>query len=363
MDYEEGVRDVTSSNLISAISLGVLILPLLALWTSSLALARRDDNPAPLAFTYMKIVYPVAFLCVELPSDIFNTFSDYHRALIFQFAHFILEIAMRRLLMPRGPYEIPQAEPRHTAYMSNRLDALSSTLLDITDIFLILALFELGSSFLEHVTGKTSSFPLVIRYTLLLPAAIVLYLAIATHVRSYSILSGSFSTDEYGEHQLQADIESLEEWDTPLLTLWWAASFLLFLYPCLIWHKRKGNAQYLYVSLLLLKPLFLSFNLALLLRTCTLTSYQSTVTFLSATVLNLFNPVRQVMITTLDPEILECKVFMHDLYLVDDVLDYWVRFLIIAHIFAMGLPGNKGLWAAISQLYGAPVDIAKSTKE
>jgi hypothetical protein len=160
----------------------------------------------------------------------------------------MLEIAIRWLLMPRGPYEMPQAEPHRMAYMSNRLDALSSTLLDVTDIFLILALFELGSGFLEHVTGKTSSFPLVVRYTLLLPAAIVLYLAIATHVQSYSIWSKSFSTDEDGEFQVRADIESLEKWETLLLTLWWAASFLLFLYACFIWHRAKGNVQVLYVS-------------------------------------------------------------------------------------------------------------------
>ncbi|KAM6521824.1 hypothetical protein FALCPG4_011527 [Fusarium falciforme] len=319
MDSEDAIRDDTSSSLISAISLGVLILPLLALWTSSLSLARREDNPAPLAFTYMKIVYPVAFL----------------RALTFQFAHIMLEIAMRWLLMPRGPYEIPQAEPHRMAYMSNRLDALSSTLLDVTDILLILALFELGGGFLEHVTGKGSGFPLVVRCTLLLPAAIVLYLTIATHVQSYSIWSKSFSTDEDGEVQLQADIESLEEWDTPLLTLWWAASFLLFLYACLIWHKTKGNSQVL----------------------------DSTVTFLAATVLNLFNPVRQAVMTSLDLEVVGCKLVMHYLCLVDDMFDYWVRFLIIAHIFAMGLPGNKGLWAAMSQLYSAPLGIPRSTKE
>jgi hypothetical protein len=46
------------------------------LLTSSLSVARREDNPAPLAFTYMKIVYPVAFLCVEPPSYILNSISD-----------------------------------------------------------------------------------------------------------------------------------------------------------------------------------------------------------------------------------------------------------------------------------------------
>lgn len=275
----------------------------------------------------------------------------------------MLEIAIRWLLMPRGPYEIPQAEPHRMAYMSNRLDALSSTLLDVTDIFLILVLFELGGGLLEHVTGKGSSFPLVVRCTLLLPAAIVLYFAIATHVQSYSIWSKSFSTDEDGEVQLQADIESLEEWDTPLLALWWAASFLLFLYACFIWHKAKGNARVLDVSLTAFSTGFSCHSMSpLLSKTCILTPYQSTVTFLAATVLNLFNPVRQAVITTLDPEILECKLVKHYLYLVDDMLDYWVRFLIIAHIFAMGLPGNKGLWAAMSQLYSAPLDIARPTK-
>lgn len=38
-------------------------------------------------------------------------------------------------------------------YLSNRLDALSLTLLDISDIFLILALFESSNSLLERLTG------------------------------------------------------------------------------------------------------------------------------------------------------------------------------------------------------------------
>lgn len=160
----------------------------------------------------------------------------------------MLEIAMRWLLMSRGPYEILQAKPHRIAYMSDRFDALSSTLLDVTDILLILALFELGNGFLECVTGKSSNFPLVVRYTLLLPCAVVLYLTIATHVQSYSIWSKSLSTDEYGEFKLRADLEGSEEWDTPLLTLWWAASFLLFLYACFIWHKAKGNSEVLDVS-------------------------------------------------------------------------------------------------------------------
>lgn len=67
--------------------------------------------------------------------------------------------------------------------------------------------------------------------------------------------------------------------------------------------------------------------------------------------------------TSLDLEVVRCKLVMHYLYLVDDMLDYWVRFLIIAHIFAMGLPGNKGLWAVMSQFYNAPLDISRSTKE
>ncbi|KAJ4307660.1 hypothetical protein N0V84_012577 [Fusarium piperis] len=266
MDSEDGTREGMSSSLISAISLGVLILPLLALWTSSLSLARREDNTTPLAFTYMKIVYPVAFL-----------------ALTFQFAHVMLEIAMRWILVPRGPNEIPLAEPHRMAYMSNRLDALSSTLLDVTDIFLILVLFELGNDLLEHVTGKATSFALVVRYTLLLPAAIVLYLAIATHIQSYSISSTYFSTNEEGESQLQEDGDKLGEWDTPLLTLWWAASWL------------KEMLQFL----------------------------------------------MQAVMTTLDLDIVECKLIQDYLYLVDDILDYWVRFLVIAHIFAMGLPGDK----------------------
>lgn len=196
----------------------------------------------------MKVVYPVAFLCAKQSSDKLSRNSDSNRALTFQFAHAMLEVAMRWILVPRGPNEIPLAEPHQMAYTSNRLDALSSTLLDIADIFLILALFEIGNDFLEDVTGKAPSFSLVVRYMLLFPAGMVLYLVVATHVQGYSDYSAYFWASEDGESQLQENTNKPEAWDTPLLTLWWAASFLLFSYACFLWHKAKGNPQALDVS-------------------------------------------------------------------------------------------------------------------
>ncbi|KAM0433854.1 hypothetical protein ACHAPT_003797 [Fusarium lateritium] len=319
MDSEEAIRDEAWPSVISIVFLGVLILPLLAIWASSLFIIRREDNPSTMASTYMKIVYPVAFL-----------------SFAFQFAHLALEIWMRRILLSHNSNEIPPDDVAHRmSYMSYRLDALSSTLLDIADIFLVLALFELGNGLLSRLTGKLSSLFLVLRYTLLLPSAIVLYLAIATHIRGYSTWSRSFSTDEDTEQRLQEAMEELEEWDTPLLALWWAASFLLFAYATFLWSKAKGNAPVV----------------------------ESTVTFLAATVLNLFNPVRQAVMTTLDLDSARFKLANRYLYLIDDILDYWVRFFIIALIFVMGIPNNKGLWSAISQLYSTPLETARPIKE
>lgn len=67
--------------------------------------------------------------------------------------------------------------------------------------------------------------------------------------------------------------------------------------------------------------------------------------------------------TTLDLDTDGYQLIKDYLYLIDDVLDYWVRFFIIALIFAMGLPTEKGLWTIISQLYSAPLESARSIKE
>lgn len=72
--------------------------------------------------------------------------------------------------------------------------------------------------------------------------------------------------------------------------------------------------------------------------------------------------MKQAVITTLDLDMAGYRLIQDYLYLIDDILDYWVRFLIMAHIFVMGLPGNKGLWTTISQLHSAPLGIAGSTK-
>jgi hypothetical protein len=65
MDSEEPVRGELFPSETSAVLLGILIAPLLVLWISSLYLVRREDDPARMAFTYMKMVYPMALLCVK----------------------------------------------------------------------------------------------------------------------------------------------------------------------------------------------------------------------------------------------------------------------------------------------------------
>lgn len=135
--------------------------------------------------------------------------------------------------------------------MSNCLNALSSALLDATDVFLILTLFELGNGFLLFLTGKILSFCLVIRYAILVPSAVILYLAIATYIRGYSIWAKSFPMDEDSEQRIQKDIEELEKWDTPLLVLWGVASLLLVTYACFVSNKAKGKPLILDVSLFL----------------------------------------------------------------------------------------------------------------
>uniref|UniRef100_A0A0D2YFF2 Uncharacterized protein n=1 Tax=Fusarium oxysporum (strain Fo5176) TaxID=660025 RepID=A0A0D2YFF2_FUSOF len=144
MDSEEQIRDELFPSETSAVLLGILIPPLLILWISSLYLVRREDDPARMAFMYMKIVFPMALLALTL--------------------RFIHVMAMNKILVSHVSDETPLDEFLHCmVHVINRLDALSATLLDVTDVFLIITLFELGNGFLIYLTAKRSSFYLVVR--------------------------------------------------------------------------------------------------------------------------------------------------------------------------------------------------------
>ena len=100
----------------------------------------------------------------------------------------MLNIAMHKIVVSRAWDEIPWEElPHRLDYISTRLNTLSLMLLDITDVFLILTLFELGNGFLLCLTDKRSSVHLVVRYITLVPSGVVLNLTIATYIKSYSI--------------------------------------------------------------------------------------------------------------------------------------------------------------------------------
>ncbi|CAM1504957.1 Fc.00g105940.m01.CDS01 [Cosmosporella sp. VM-42] len=280
MDSEEPVRGDLFHSETSAVFLGILILALFILWISSLYLVRREDDPARIAFTYMKVVYPMAFFTQT-----------------FRFTHLMLNIAMHKILLSHASDETPPDEFLHRMnHISNRLDALSSTLLDATDVFLILTLFELGNGFLLCLTA-------------------VLYLATVTYIRGCSFWITSFSMDVDSEQRIRKDIEELEEWDTPLLILWVVASLLLLAYACFVSNKAKG------------KPLILD----------------STVIFLGPTALNLINPGRHLVITILDLDKDTRNINWQYFYLLDDILDYGVRFFIIALIYAIGLQKDNEL--------------------
>ncbi|KAL5619835.1 hypothetical protein FOVSG1_002057 [Fusarium oxysporum f. sp. vasinfectum] len=177
MSSEESVRDELFRSETSAVLLGILIPPLLILWICSLYLVRREDDPARMAFTYMKTVYLMALL-----------------TLTFRFIYFI---AMNKILVSSASDEtLPDGFLHCMVHITNRLDALSTTLLDVTDVFLIITLFELGNGFLICLTAKRSSFYLVLRYSILVTSAAVLYLSITTFIRSHSIWIKSLSMDE-----------------------------------------------------------------------------------------------------------------------------------------------------------------------
>jgi hypothetical protein len=107
---------------------------------------------------------------------------------------------MNKILVSRVSDETRPDEFLHCmVHAINRLDALSTTLLDVTDVFLIITLFELGNGFLICLTAKRSIFYLVVRYTILVPSAAVLYLGITTFIRGHSIWIKSLSMDEDSE--------------------------------------------------------------------------------------------------------------------------------------------------------------------
>ncbi|KAF4331738.1 hypothetical protein FBEOM_14494 [Fusarium beomiforme] len=315
MGSEGSVRDGLFPSETSAVLLGILIPPVLILWICTLYLVRREDDPARMAFTFMKIVYPMALL-----------------TLTFRFIHFI---AMNKIPVSRVSDEtLSDGFLYCMLQIINRLDALSTILLDVTDIFLIITLFELGNGFLICLTAKRSSFYLVVRYTILVPSAAVLYLGITNFIRGNSIWIKSLSMDEDSEQRIWKDLEELDEWDTPLLILWGVASFVLLACACFVWNKARD------------KPLILD----------------STVIFLGATVLNLLNPGRQLLMIILNLDKDRWYITGQSFYLIDNISDHWVRFFIIALIFVLGMRKANGLWTTPPRLPGGLVPATNAIK-
>jgi hypothetical protein len=73
-------------------------------------------------------------------------------------------------------------------------------------------------------------------------------------------------------------------------------------------------------------------------------SQQSTVIFLGATVLNLLNPGRQLLMIILNLDKDRWYITRQSFYLIDDILDHWMRFFIIALIFVLEMRKDNGLW-------------------
>lgn len=54
-------------NVILGVNLGltaIMILPIFAMFCASFWIARRNKDPARVAFTYLKVTIPLTFLCV-----------------------------------------------------------------------------------------------------------------------------------------------------------------------------------------------------------------------------------------------------------------------------------------------------------
>ncbi|KAH7111919.1 hypothetical protein B0J13DRAFT_576222 [Dactylonectria estremocensis] len=299
MDFEQEVERHLFYIKSSAVLVGIVILPLLILWITSLYQVRRENDPARVAFTYMKVAFALAILTS-----------------ISQSAHLALKIAVLKKPASRAWDDFPD----HLNDLSTRLEILSTALLDVTDIFLILTLFELGNGFLICFMGKRSSAHLVIRYITLVPSAVILYLTIATYLKGFSTWSKILCLNEDNEQRVLNDFEELEAWDTPLLVVWSIASVLLFAYASFVVRKARD------------KPLLLS----------------SAMIFLVATILNLTNPVRHlaVVILGLDKDV---YLLTGDYYIADTILDYWVRLFTLVLVFIVGVRNDDGLWTTAPQ--------------
>lgn len=123
--------------------------------------------------------------------------TNSYSTLTFRFIYFI---AMNKILVSSASDEtLPDGFLHYMVHITNRLDALSTTLLDVTDVFLIITLFELGNGFLICLTAKRLSFYLVLRYSIIVTSAAVLYLSITTFIRGHSICIKSLLMDEDSE--------------------------------------------------------------------------------------------------------------------------------------------------------------------
>jgi hypothetical protein len=158
-------------------------------------------------------------------------------------------MAMNKILVSVSDETPPDEFLPCMAQVINPSDALSTTLLDVTDVFLIITLFELGNGFLMCLTAKRSSFYLVVQYTILVPSAAVLSLIITTFIQGLYMWIKSLSMDEDSEQRILEYLEERDEWDTPLLILWGVASLVLLAYACFVSIKARDKPLILNVSL------------------------------------------------------------------------------------------------------------------
>lgn len=176
-----------------------------------------------------------------LPRASRTQLNKLHSTSISQSAHLALKIAVLKKPASRAWDDFPD----HLNDLSTRLETLSTALLDVTDVFLILTLFELGNGFLVCFIGKRSSAHLVVRYTTLVPSAVVLYLTIAAYLKGSSAWSKILCLNEDNEQRVLNDFEELEAWDMPLLVVWSIASVFLFAYASVV---RKARDKPLLLS-------------------------------------------------------------------------------------------------------------------
>ncbi|KAH6980608.1 hypothetical protein BKA56DRAFT_673105 [Ilyonectria sp. MPI-CAGE-AT-0026] len=178
MDFEQEVEKHLFYIKSSAVLVSIVTLPLLILWITSLYRVRRENDPARVAFTYMNVAFALTILWADsFPEQV--------------------EVSLTSFTTPAsrawGDF------PDHLNDLSTRLDTLSTALLDVTDVFLILTLFELGNGFL------------------------ILCL------------------NEDNEQRVLNEFEELEAWDTLLLVVWSIASVLLFAYASFVVRKARDK--------------------------------------------------------------------------------------------------------------------------